>query len=54
MTGETISPSAEMQGKVSVLQEKALWMRSRILKFTAPAFGLALPRQQGEGPDRVS
>lgn len=48
MTGETISHSLEMQGKVSVLQEKALWLKSHILKFTAPASGSALLRQRGE------
>jgi len=45
MTGETISHSPEMQGKVSVLQEKALWLKSQILKFTAPASGSALLQQ---------
>lgn len=47
-TGETISHSLEMQGKVSVLQEKAFWLKSHILKFTAPASGLVLLRQRGE------
>ena len=45
-TGETISHSLEMQGKVSVLQEKAFWLKSHILKFTAS--GSALLRQRGE------
>lgn len=48
MTGETISHSLEMQGKISVLQKKAFWLKSHILKFTAPASGSALLRQWGE------
>lgn len=48
MTGETISHSLEMQEKISVLQEKAFWLKSHILKFTAPASGSALLQQQGE------
>lgn len=47
-TGETISHSLEMQRKVSVLQEKALWLESHILKFTAPAPGSVLLGQQAE------
>lgn len=48
MTGETISHSLEMQEKLSVLQEKAFWLKSHILKFTAPASGSVLLQQQGE------
>lgn len=47
MTAETISHSLEMQEKPSVLQEKAFWLKSHILKFTAPASGSALLQQQG-------
>lgn len=48
MTGQTISHSFEMQEKLSVLQEKAFWLKSHILKFTAPASGSELLQQHGE------